>query len=94
MPLIKPDGISIKHAGENLNIGFALDGLEAGETIMGVVTAATPEGLMLNGNPLIDGNEISARVTGGSPGTNYRIRFAAATNMNVYILDYIVKVIP
>ena len=96
--LLKPDGVDTKHAGEEYNLGFELEGLGDGETVETVTTEvipATAGGLEMSGSPTIDGNKVSDLVSGGMPGNEYKVRFRIKTNAAPLIIkDMVVRVIP
>ena len=86
-------GLSTKHVGETLNLGFRYHSpaLHADEFITGASISAS--GITV-GTPDISSTEVSAFVSGGTAGTDYTLRFTISTSQGQTLIDdYIVKVV-
>lgn len=79
-----------KYAPEILDIGFDLaPELGNGETISSCTATVSPVGLTLSGSVVISGTIVKQRVTGGTAGDRYTVRFLATLSTGQKIVqDY------
>lgn len=63
-----------------IGLRYRFPDLSPGETISVAEVSVSPAGLILAGSPIIEGNEVTQIVEGGSSGIEHTVRFKITTS--------------